>query len=452
MTANSSSATEPAKPAAVETSNSKNDTQAQTRPLTLPQAAPLPASQLALIKATVPVLQQHGEAITREMYNTLISAHPDLRNIFSSTSQTTGRQPRALANAVLGYATYIDDLPKLQHTVERIAQKHVSLFVQPEQYAVVGEYLIGAIKTVLGDAATDEIVEAWTAAYGVLASVFVSREGELYAADGEWKGWREFRIAKRVREAEGIVSFWLEPVGVDGANKLPGFLPGQYISLQVDVPSLGYKQSRQFSLSNFGSEQEDGQELQYYRISVKKEESGAVVSNLLHDSYHEGDIVGVSPPHGEFWLDPHDKSKEGQPVVLISAGVGATPLVSMLKALSASSLTEVKRPISWIHTSRSRDTAPFREEVDSTVQALREKGVDVVTRWHLREDEGKRLDLAIARDGDGLFVKDSRAEYFVCGPEEFMVQTRRALVETFGVEKGRVFLELFATGDVVDDC
>lgn len=436
MTANSATAAAESRP------NSE-------RSESLPQAAPLPASQLAIIKATVPVLQQHGEAITKVMYDSLISDHPDLRDVFSSTSQTTGRQPRALARAVLCYATYIDDLPKLAHAVERIAQKHVSLFVRPEQYDVVGTYLIGAIGTVLGEAATPDIVEAWTAAYGVLAQVFIGREKALYLADGTWAEWRDFRIAKKVVEATDIVSFWLSPVD-DGVGPLPRFLPGQYISVQADVPTLGHKQSRQFSLSN-----EPG--AQFYRVSVKRErpdstvaqkEDFGIVSNLLHDAYQEGDAVAVSHPHGEFFLDPSDALKESHPVVLVSAGVGATPLVSMLKALSAP--TAVKRPVSWIHTARSREAQPFRDEVATAVDSLQAKGVRVETLVHLTHDSEARLDIAELQKDNTLFVNDTQAEYFVCGPEDFMVQCRKKLID-LGVGKERIHLELFATGDVEDE-
>lgn len=448
--------------------------------LELPQAAPLSASQLALIKATVPVLQQHGEAITKEMYSTLIAAHPGLRDIFSHTSQTTGAQPRALARAVLAYATYIDDLPKLAHAVERIAQKHVSLYIRPEQYDVVGEYLIRAIGTVLGDAATGEIVAAWTAAYGVLAQVFIAREEALYRRDAQegWglppstseeegkEGWWEFVIDKKVVEAEGIVSFWLvlpKDKEVEGNVQLPRFLPGQYVSVQVPVPALGHKQCRQFSLSSA-----PGGGRAYYRVTVKREQKSreaGLVSNLLHDEYHEGDTVHVSHPHGEFFLDVSASSSSSTPVVLISAGVGATPLVSMLQAFvdvassSSSSLGEVrKRPISWIHTSRSEATQPFRDEVAAAVAALRGKGWSVATHVHLTQDEGgKRLDVATLQRGEKTKLElfgggaSSAAEYFVCGPEAFMVQVRGALVEGLGVAKERVHLELFATGDVVEE-
>lgn len=414
----------------------------------LPSVAPLAPPQLAIIKATVPVLQAHGEAITATMYKNMIEAHPGMRDIFSHTSQVTGRQSRALARAVVAYAMYIDDLPRLTHAIERIAQKHVSLFIRPEQYDVVGTHLIGAIGQVLGDAATPDIVDAWTAAYGILASVFIGRERELYEADEKWTGWRKFRVARRVPEAEDTVSFHLEPE--DGVVPLPGFLPGQYVSLQVLVPQLGHLQSRQYSLSSW---EKDGRAS--YRVTVKRERGDAagsadgVVSNLLHGSLEEGHTVELSHPHGEFFLDPSDVSKAGAPVVLISAGVGATPLVSMLHALAQPGAVE--RPVSWVHTSRSRATQPFAGEVASVVET---SGRRVAAHVHLRQGDGDdrrpRLDISTLQRERELFVHDRRTEYYICGPEEFMLDVRRKLME-LGVEKGRVFLELFATGDVQDE-
>lgn len=425
--------------------------------LSLPPAAPLPAAQLAIIKATVPVLQQHGEAITREMYATLIAAHPGLRAMFSHTSQTTGAQPRALARAVLAYATYVEDLPKLQHAVERIAQKHASLYVRPEQYDVVGVYLLKAIETVLGsDVATADVLAAWGAAYGILVSVFVGREGTLYREEvaagwttgkegitNDGDGWREFRIEKKVVEAEGVVSFWLVP---SEGGKLPSFLPGQYVSVRVDVPALGHAQCRQFSLSSAPGEA-------YYRVTVKREDktplggdgtTSGLVSNLLHDEYREGDTVHVSYPRGEFFLDVEQET--GNPLVLVSAGVGATPLVSILKALEKKGNNNKTRSVSWIHTSRSRATQPFRDEV-----AAAAAGLQAVAHVHLTgEQGGKRLDLkGLSGQESRLLEQDPRTEYFVCGPEAFMVQVRRTLVDELGVAAERVRLELFATGDVV---
>jgi nitric oxide dioxygenase len=413
--------------------------------------------QIAIVKATAPVLKEHGNTITTVFYKNLLDANPELKNIFSLTSQTTGRQPRALAGAVLAYATYIDDLPKLHAAVERIAHKHASLQVSPPQYDVVGRFLLEAIAQVLGAAATPAIVDAWTSAYGVLASVFVRREAEMYAiqkADG-WVGWRRFRVARKVAETDHIASFYLEPS--DGAVPLPAYLPGQYVSLQVFVPELGLLQSRQYSLSE--APRKDGH---YYRVSVKREEGEVVghpglISNMLHSGFDVGDEVELSHPQGEFFVDPNDRSKEGVPAVLISAGVGATPLMAILGSLApeGSEMPAVRRPVSWIHGSRARHFQPYADVVrdicrdNSHVSAkifltTVGEGDKVGVDYHFGS---MRIDLAKLDAEKDLHLGDGRTEYFICGPELFMVDIRAKLVG-LGVGLERIHLELFATGEV----
>jgi nitric oxide dioxygenase len=421
-------------------------------------AAALTEQQIAIVKATAPVLKEHGVTITTVFYKNMLGENPELKNIFNLTSQANGRQPRALAMAVLGYATYIDDLPKLAHAVERIAHKHASLHVSAEQYDIVGRYLIQAIGQVLGDAATPEIVDAWTAAYGVLAQVFIQREGEMYkanAAEG-WKGWRKFRIVRKVPESDVITSFYLAPS--DGVVPLPRYLPGQYVSLQIHVPQLGHLQSRQYSLSE--APREKGE---YYRISVKREDgdeaAGAIpglISNLLHGKYNVGDEVELSHPQGEFFLDPRDASKTGAPAVLISAGVGATPLMAILDSLT-SDAAATKRPVSWVHAARSRSSQPFAEAVRQICRDHENVTANVFLRTAGPEDragvdydfEGTRMELEKLDAEKDLFLNDKRAEYFICGPEQFMADVRAKLVAK-GVERSRIFLELFNTGDVPD--
>ena len=92
---------------------------------------------------------------------------------------------KRLAASILAYATYIDDLGKLSDAIATIAGRHVACNVTAEQYPIVGECLLEAIKTVLGDAATDEIMEAWKKAYFILADVFIKEESDLYAAQKE---------------------------------------------------------------------------------------------------------------------------------------------------------------------------------------------------------------------------------------------------------------------------
>ncbi|KAK4155991.1 globin-like protein [Chaetomidium leptoderma] len=423
-------------------------------------AAPLSESQIAIVKATAPVLQQHGVIITTVFYENMLRENPELHNIFSTTSQATGRQQRALAGAVLGYATYIDDLGKLAHAVERIAHKHVSLQVTPAQYDIVGKYLIQAIGQVLGDAATPDIVDAWIAAYGVLAGVFINREGDMYKANAaaNWAGWRKFKIVRKESESSVITSFYLVPTD---RGPLPKFFPGQYVSLQLFVPELGYLQSRQYSLSEGPTAKGE-----YYRISVKREDAdeaavAGLISNILHAKYAVGDEVELSHPQGEFFVDPSDTAKEGVPAVLISAGVGATPLKSILDSLTTASgggpPPTVKRPVSWIHSARSSAMQPFGDAIRQICRENEHVTANVFLRNLGPEDRAgvhyefgdMRLDLAKLDKERHLFVGNDKAEYFICGPEQFMTDVRSALI-AMGVDKSRTFLELFATGDVVD--
>ncbi len=422
-------------------------------------AAQLTPEQVAIVKATAPVLKEHGSTITQIFYDTMIDENPELRNIFNKTSHVTGRQPRALAGAVLAYATYIDDLPKLAAAVERIAQKHVSLGITPQQYDIVGKYLLAAIGKVLGPAATTEIVDAWTNAYSVLAGVFIGREAVMYKANAaeNWVGWRKFRILRKVAESDTITSIYLTPS--DGAQ-LPGFLPGQYISLQVFVPQYGHLQSRQYSLSHSPRQEGD-----YYRITVKREPAAdadnvpGVISNMLHDRFTEGDEVEISHPQGEFFVDPKDPSKEGVPAVLISAGVGATPLMSILMSLAPEERkTPVRRPVTWIHTSRSSASQPFGDAVREITNANEHVSAHVFLKSLASGDkpDGRyfynetRLDLDKLNGEKDMHLENDKAEYFVCGPETFMIGVKKGLV-ALGVATDRVHLELFGVGTVGED-
>jgi nitric oxide dioxygenase len=118
----------------------------------------LSQEQVQLIKATVPALQAHGQAITTLFYKTVLEEHPSLHSIFNQTNQENNHQAQALAGALYGYAVHIDDLGILSPTVEKICQKHVSLYIQPKHYAIVGEGLLRAMGSVLGSALTPEIL------------------------------------------------------------------------------------------------------------------------------------------------------------------------------------------------------------------------------------------------------------------------------------------------------
>ncbi|ESZ90982.1 flavohemoglobin [Sclerotinia borealis F-4128] len=408
----------------------------------------LTPQQITIIKATVPVVQEHGNAITTLFYKNILDAIPALNNIFNQTNQKNEAQPRALAGALAAYAANIDNLAVLSDAVERICQKHASLFIKPEHYPIVGKYLLEAMGDVLGAALKPEILDAWTAAYGQLAKIMIDREAQLYSEAGEWKEWRDFKIAKKVDESSIITSFYLEPV--DG-KPLPLFKPGQYISVQVHVPQLGYLQSRQYSLSDQPNEK-------YYRISVKREDAlespalntlfeAGLISNTLHSTKNEGDIVQVSPPQGEFFLDLTKNATS--PVILISAGVGITPMISILNTLVEMGS---RRPISYIHAARSKEVHAFDKHVQGIVTSHSNIKSWVFVKNLPVDDDGiqtqhlaRRMDLSKIRE-EALHLEDSGTTYFICGPGRFMLDMRRALWG-YGVAEERIKLEVFGTGD-----
>ncbi|HIP52219.1 MAG TPA: hypothetical protein EYG94_09055 [Campylobacterales bacterium] len=132
----------------------------------------------AIIKSTAPAIKEHGEAITTAMYKLLFSKHPEAKELFKDAQPD---QYKKLAAMVYAYADNIDNLGSLQKGIDKVAQIHVDVKILPKHYPWVGESLLGAIKEVLGDAATPEIMNAWEEAYGFLAKVFIAREEEIYA-------------------------------------------------------------------------------------------------------------------------------------------------------------------------------------------------------------------------------------------------------------------------------
>jgi nitric oxide dioxygenase len=306
----------------------------------------LSAEHRAIVKATVPLLESGGEALTTRFYKLLLSEHPEVRPLFNQANQANGAQPRALANGVLMYARHIDQLEQLGGLVSQIINKHVALNILPEHYPIVGQCLLRAIREVLGaEIATDAVIEAWAAAYQQLADLLIGLEEKMYAeraaAPGGWRGTRLFRVARKVRESEEITSFYLRPV--DGGELL-AFHPGQYIGVRLHVD--GEEVRRNYSLSAAPNGHE-------YRISVKREPNGKV-SNHLHVNVNEGDTLDLFAPAGNFKLEHNDK-----PLVLISGGVGITPTLAMLQAALATD-----RPVHFIHSARHGGVHAFRNTID----------------------------------------------------------------------------------------
>ncbi|MFR0672692.1 NO-inducible flavohemoprotein [Enterobacterales bacterium AW_CKDN230030176-1A_HGKHYDSX7] len=379
-------------------------------------------SQRAIIKATVPLLETGGEALTTHFYAMMLDEYPEVRPLFNPAHQASGAQPRALANAVLMYARHIDRLEQLGGLVGQIINKHVALQILPEHYPIVGTCLLRAIREVLGeDIATPAVVEAWAAAYQQLADLLMGAEEDLYRqkaqATGGWRGARAFRLVRRERESQEIVSFYFEPV--DGQPVLKAE-PGQYIGLQLFID--GVEQRRNYSLSS----RCDGRQ---YRISVKRQPDGTA-SNYLHDRLQVGDTVPMFPPAGDFIL-----TNEQGPVVLISGGVGITPTLAMLETA-----LEQGRAVTFIHCARNAAVHAFGDWVD----ALAARHPQLKRFYCYAESDGTPGADAIGLLDQALLERwlPRDAQVYYLGPQPFMAAVRRHL-QALGVPESRMHHEHF---------
>lgn len=137
---------------------------------------------IEIVKSTVPALREHGVEITTTFYKTMFANNPEVKPLFDMDKQQSGKQPKALAMTVLAAAENIDNLEVLLPAVKRIGEIHCDKEITEGMYPIVGKNLLIAIKEVLGDAVTDEVIEAWGKAYEVIAKVFIDIENEIYAS------------------------------------------------------------------------------------------------------------------------------------------------------------------------------------------------------------------------------------------------------------------------------
>ncbi|MCR8644803.1 NO-inducible flavohemoprotein [Paenibacillus sp. N1-5-1-14] len=387
-----------------------------------------------IIKSTVPVLEMYGNEITKTFYKRLFEKHPELLNIFNQAHQKAGDQPKALANTVYAAAVHIDQLEAIIPVVKQIAHKHVSLGIKAEHYPIVGENLLAAIKEVLGDAATPEIIEAWGKAYGVIADIFIQTEANMYneslQKEGGWSDFRPFVIDRKVRESASVYAFYLKPQ--DG-GAIAKFLPGQYVSIKINDGH--YDHIRQYSLTCCPC---DG----HYRIGVKHERGGnhadGVVSTYLHKQADVGDVLLLTPPQGEFVLDKESK----RPALLLGAGIGITPLLSMIRPLAKKS-----RTVSIVHAVLNGEQHPFAAEIHDYAQKTPDARAITLYEQPTSEDrdaqnydyEG-RITLEILESA----LPATDIEAYICGPVPFMEQACTMLKE-LGVPADQIHYEVFGS-------
>lgn len=246
---------------------------------------------IELVKSTVPVLRENGVALTTYFYQRMLKNNPELNNVFNLDHQSTGRQPRALAAAVLAYAEHIENPSVLAKAIEHITTKHVSLDIRPDQYAIVGENLLHSISEVLDVPMESDLIAAWKEAYFQLADILIGVEKQKYenlaSKQGGWAGWREFEIIE-IKETASGKQF---TVKAQDGNNVSAAEDGSYVSVKVKVPSQSIEQPQQFNLIPSTSEQS-------YSFDVATEANATEfsVANILLNHYNVGDVVKLSAP------------------------------------------------------------------------------------------------------------------------------------------------------------
>ncbi|MDR9856990.1 NO-inducible flavohemoprotein [Paenibacillus sp. VCA1] len=404
----------------------------------------LDAKTTEIVKSTAPVLKQHSSQIGKRFYELLFRKAPELLNVFNQSNQKRGIQQEALAYVVYAAGEHITDLESLTPVIRRINEKHRALGIKAEQYPIVGETLLQAVKDVLGDAATDEIINAWGQAYGYISDVFIRMEEELYkkieAEPGGWSGYRRFIVDKKEMESSEVTSFYLKP---EDGEAIASYKAGQYLTIKAEISEEPYTHMRHYSLS-----EAPGRD--YYRISVKREDAvhndpEGIVSHYLHDRVQRGDSLLFSAPAGDFILSPDDL-----PVVLISGGIGITPLLSMLNEIVNK---WPQREVTFVHATSNSQTHAFQSHVAELAQSRDQVKSYVCYSSPTEEDRSNhRFDKEGRIDKEVLTsIKPSGpANYYLCGSVPFMESVVK-LLRDLNVPKEDIHYESFSPLAMLDE-
>ncbi|NNH75322.1 hemin transporter [Nocardia uniformis] len=393
---------------------------------TIPELEP---EYAATVRATLPLIGARIDEITPVFYRGLFTAHPDLiRDRFNRGNQAQGAQQRALAASIATFATHLVDpaLPHPRELLSRIGHKHASLGVTAAEYRIVHEHLFAAIVEVLGaDVVTAEVAAAWDRVYWLMATTLIDFEQGLYDAAGVQPGdvFRQTRVVERLEDPAGAVTFVIE--SADPLRPLPEFLPGQYISVGADLPD-GARQLRQYSLVNASG---SGR----FAFTARVVEAAAnapagEVSTWLHDTVAVGDRLEITLPFGDLTID----TAATTPLVLLSAGVGVTPMVGILEYLAAN--TPHRRTM-VLHADRSAAAHPLHDRIHGLLRNLH----DAYFRAWYRDENHGLLDLSRVE-------LPEHADYYLCGGSSFL-QSVRAQLLAAGIPASRVHFELFAPND-----
>lgn len=254
-----------------------------------------------------------------------------------------------------------------------------------------------------------------------------------------WNGFRKFLVTRKVMESKDVCSFYLAP---HDKKRLPGFLPGQYLTFQLDIAGSARPVIRCYSLS-------DGPSVDGYRVSIKRVPSAdqvlppGMVSSHFHDKVEEGDILDVKAPSGKFSLDPEVAAN----VVLIGGGIGVTPVFAMLKTLISLGST---REIWFFYGLRNHAEHVMKEQLDIIAREHPNVHLHVCYSKPETSDELGRDYHHEGRVSVELFKKllpSSNYDYYICGPGPLMQSMTEGLKE-WGVPEKNIHFETFGPSSV----
>jgi nitric oxide dioxygenase len=383
-----------------------------------------------VVQATLPAVAENIGEIAKRFYGHMLGGHPELLDgVFNRGNQAEGTQQVALAGSVAAFASALVQDPEQlpDKLLSRIAHKHTSLGIRPDQYQVVHDNLFWAIADVLGDAVSPEVAAAWDEVYWLMAYALINQERGLYSARGVRPEtvWRPWQVEHKITETDDVVTFVVKRID-DRLVKTS--LPGQYVTVLMLMPD-GVRQPRQYSLTRA----DDGEHRQF---SVKRVHGGdkpdGEVSNLLHDAVDVGDVVTMSLPFGDVVLD------DWRPAVFASAGIGIAPMAGMLSHLASA---RSGLDVTLLHADLDESSWALRRQVLDDVRALPNGSV------HAWFEQGAECSLPVDGAHGGLMdlgqvdLPDN-AVYYLCGPLPFMQAVRSALIER-GVAPRDIQYEVF---------
>lgn len=270
-------------------------------------------------------------------------------------------------------------------------------------------------------------------AYGSQASSKKQSDRAWGEQTKAWTGWRDFVVTRKVKESEEITLFYLQP---KDKGELATFQPGQFLTIQLEIPEEAKPIVRTYSLSDYGDRPDA------YRLSIKREPSppdldvpAGLASNFMHEQVQEGSVILAKPPSGKFTLDV----RSPLPVVLISNGVGITPMISMAKAATQ---LNPDRPIWFVHGAKNSRSHAFRDEITAVAAQNPNLKLHFAYSRPQAEDSGRYHSTGHVTTELVRSLISHEAEYFLCGSPPFLASLREGL-KNAGVRDSRVFFESF---------